>query len=283
MKEAVEQFLKGAGVSAETITALKADELPEDFKVNEAVSTFIKKRQELTLNDGDIMKELKDKFNKEQYPAIVKPILKRLKDMTGLTTEEMDGLKEEGDQYANPKKVLEFAIDKLKKSGANSADEIKEQMFALRKEYDEAKENHTKAITDLKNGFEAERTREKVSKRFSGIVSGQEYVVDKDVAHEIIFNRLNSRYDFVITDNGLQPMTKDGNKAADEKGFLTAAELVKREAEAIKILKKSNGGEGGDGGNGGGSGDGDKKKYTSYKDGELSPEAQKLKDRIENS
>lgn len=276
MKNEVEQYLKKIGTTAEVIAAFKAEELPDEFSVDDSAAAFIEKRKQLTLNDSTVQEEMKKKYNSEQFPAIIKPILSKIKSLTGMTTEEVNELVKDGNKYPDVKEVLEKAMLKLKNTSAQGEDEIKAKLFALQGEYDGFKETHTSEMEKLKTGFENERKLAKVNSAFSKEVSKLDLIIPSEAAHTVLSSTLLSKYRFNVTENGLEALTLDGNKPASETGFLSAADLIKNAANEMQIIKKSNGGGGGD--------EGDKNKkqqQQQHKPKELTGRALEMQQRAE--
>jgi hypothetical protein len=241
--ETLVNFLKSVGVEQSAIDAMTAETTPDDFNFDDAVSAFIQKRRDLTLNDSKVQEEMKKKYNSEQYPAIIKPILKKMKDSFGLTTEEVNALVEDGKAFPDVKKLIDTGIGKMKTTSAQGVDEVKQQLFDLRAEYDQFKTTSTTERENLLAGFERERKQEKVKMAFHKAVSGLDLTLPKDTANKVLSTILMEKYNFDVTDDGLSALTKDGNKPANDKGFLTAIDLIKQEAETMQIMKKSNGGQ----------------------------------------
>lgn len=283
MKEAIEKYLKAIGAPAEHIAALKADETPEEYNHDDAVAAFNAKRKDLFLNNSDMMKELKQKFNKEQFPAIVKPLQKAIKDATGLTADEITGLIDDGEKYPDTKKLITAGINKMKASGASSVDEVQAKLNNLQKQYDEAINSHKTQIDDLKTGFQRERKQEKVKSAFNKIVTGLDLIMPNDGANTLLSAALLDKYNFDVDDNGLNVTNKDGTKVSRNNDFVTAEQLIKMQAEEYQIIKKSNGG--GTGTNGIDSNpamNNNGKMSEKVNKGELSPAAKAMQDRMKN-
>lgn len=251
MKEATEKLLTQLGVDSSVIDALKADALPDDFSIEDSVAAYKSKRKELILNDSVLMKELKQKFNAEQYPAMMKPLLKAVRDAGGFSSEEIDALKEDGEKHPNMKKAIAALAEKLRKNGNASVEEVQQKLFDLKKEFEDSKTSHTEQITNLKNGHAMELKQGKLKTQFSKVINGLDLVIPHEGANIMLYNDINNNYKMDLNESGeMVILNKDGSKVTDDNNFLSALDVIKGKAETYNIIKKSNGG-GGDGGNGG--------------------------------
>lgn len=255
MKDSVKQFLKAIGVDSNTMEALSQDNAPDTFNIEDASKAYISKRRELVLNDGDFQKQMKQKYNKDLYPAIVKPLLKELKRSTGLTDEQLKSITPEGQNLPDMKRAIGLGIETYSKTASSGVDEVKRELFEWKSKYENASTAWNEEKQNLITGFEKQRKQEKVQRHFERAVNKMELILPKEAANTMLSADLMNRYNFDVNDTGeLQVFTKDGNKVDDGNNFLSAEDVIKRRASEFKILKVSNGGDGGNAG-----GDGNKK------------------------
>lgn len=245
MKESVERFFKGIGVDADTINAFKADKLPDDFDMESAQKTFLQKRRELTLNDGDLLKELKQKHNSESYPAIIKPLIKDFKRQTGLDDEQIKSITDDGKSLPDMKKLFALGVGNLKKTTSSTVDEVRQEVFEWKNKFETAKANHEQAISEIKNGFESKIKQSKISRGFSDKLQSRQFTFPLKTVNELLFNNISTHFDFTLNEDG-EPgiLNKDGTRPTDGKNFLTLDDIIDRTAEEYNIVKKSNGGSG---------------------------------------
>lgn len=258
MKEAVKKYLLSIGTPKETISALEAETVPDDFVMDEAVNGFIKLRQDLTLNNSEILKSLKQKFNGEQFPAIINPIVKKLRDISGLSTEDVQKLIKDGDSHVDVKTLIDAVVGKLKSTGAASVDEQKQKIFDLQKSIDDMKNEYTEKLTNAEKSADNRVKKFKIGIDFVKEMANHKSMITPEATQSVIeawMNKRNINLDYDPETNQLMPFNADGTKYSDSKGFLNASNLIKSAMEESKILVVSNGG-GGEGGTGGGKGGG---------------------------
>lgn len=246
MSEKIKAFLNGIGVSEDTQNALFAEENGEDWTVDSAASGYVKKRQALTLNNSDILKELKQQHNREQYPAIVKPLIKKIQTFGGLSVEDMAALTKEGQSLPDVKALLDMAQERYKTQSAGTADEIKSQLHDLQNAFNASKEAHQNELTTLQTDYANKIKMGKVKRHFAKVVASLDLIVPAEAAETLLQTSLLSAYNFDVDDKGLSVLNQDGTKASDGKNFLSAADIIKHKADEFQILKKSNGGSEGD-------------------------------------
>jgi hypothetical protein len=245
MKENVKQLLTLIGVDSVTIQALQSDEAPEGFSLEDAAKAYTLKRRELVLNDGDTQKELKRKYNSEMYPAMMKPVLKELQRLTGLSSDQLKAITKEGDSLPNMKEAISLGIENYSKTAATGVDEVKQQLFELKSKYETATTSWTQEKENLITGFKTERKMEKVKRHFENSVNGLDLILPSEAANVMLSTVLMNRYKFDVSDDGkLEVFTKEGGKVDDGNNFLSATDIIKQQADDFKILKKSNGGGG---------------------------------------
>jgi hypothetical protein len=255
MKTAVEEFLKNSGVSMETITAFKAETLPEGFLVEDAVNEFVAKRRELTLADSEVIKDMKSKINSELYPAIMKPLIKQLKNQSGVTDEEIAALLEDGEKFPSIKKLLPLALSKGKAESAKDKDELNAQLHELRAANDGLITSHAEKMQEMQGQYAMEKKNDKIGQAFNKAVSGLELVLPTDVASLTIKTLVDRKFKLDLSESGdIIVLNQDNTKAQDGKNFLSVNDVIKNIAKESKMLKVSNGGEGGEGDKGGGEG-----------------------------
>lgn len=158
-----------------------------------------------------------------------------------MTAEEIEALSE-GGQVPSPKKVLQIALEKVKQGSASGIDEWKEKLFKLQAEKDGITEKFTSEIEQLKGSFDRERKSAAINDRFNKIVAQMELIIPSEAAAKILAAELQSKYQFDLSETGLEAKNMDGTRAANGKDFLTAADLIRMKAEEYKLLKLSNGG-----------------------------------------
>ena len=242
--EKVKQFFELIGMDAETVTNLISDEQNNDFSIEEAAKAYTEKRTALVLNDSNIIGELKTKFNNEQYPAIAKPIISRLKKMGGLSDDDLKELAGDGKSIPDIKAVFDLAESSYQKKMASTADEVKTQLFGIQNEYNEYKTEQAKQLQAIHEEYAKKHKMEKVKHHFSKIVSAMDLILPQDAADKLLQVDLFSRYNFDIDGESLIATNPDGTKAADGKNFLSAEQIITKAADDYKILKRSNGAEG---------------------------------------
>jgi len=242
--EKVKQFFDLIGLDGATVNNLISDEQSDDFSIEDAAKAYAEKRTALILNDSAIIGELKTKFNNEQYPAIVKPIISRLKKLGGLSDDEIKELAGEGKSIPELKAVFDLAETSYQKKMASTADDVKSQLFSIQNEYNEYKASQEKQLQTIHEQYAQERKMEKVKHKFSKIVAGLDLVLPTDAADKLLQVDLLGKYNFDVDGENLIATNPDGTKAADGKNFLTAQQLITKAADEYKILKRSNGDDG---------------------------------------
>lgn len=242
--EKLKQFLNGIGVNEEVQNALFSEETPEDFNIEEVTSQHLTKRRELMLNNAEILKELKQKHNREQYPAIVKPIISKLKKFGGLSDDDVKELIKEGQSFPDIAALLDLSASAFKKSNSGSIDEQKQKYFDLQNQFNAAREAHELQLNEIKSTYETKIRQGNINRAFDGVVSQLDLIVPTKAASSAL-RSLMSEYQFGVENGELTVKTLDGNRVADDKDFITATDLIKRKASEFQFIKKSNGGDGG--------------------------------------
>lgn len=233
----IKDLLKELGIEESAIEKVEKGEAD----VKTVASEFLNKRKELMLNDSTLIGDLKKRFNDEQFPAIVNPFINALKNKAGLTKEEIEALKEEGENFPSWKKVVEKAFEKTKQAGSGDIDELKKRLFDVQNEYESHKQKYQSDIESLKKSYEAEKMAEKSNAKLIEIIEKSEYIIPATTAAKLIRSEL-AGFSMQVDDKGkLQILNADGTRVANDKHFLTPEQLIEQIGESLNILKKSNG------------------------------------------
>ena len=249
MKETIEKYLLSIGTDAATIAALKADETPEDYNQDEAVKGYLAKRRELVLNDGDLQKDMKKKYNSELYPAMMKPILKELQKVTGLSSEQLKSITQDGNSLPDMKKAIALGIETFGKTAAGGVDEVKQELFDIKAKFETSQSEHVARIEELQNGFAMKIRTGQINQGFAEKLQAHSFTLPMKSANKVLMSEISDNYNIVLDDKGkLAAQTKDGNRPSNEKGFITLDDIILSIAKEFGIYKQSNGGGTGSGG-----------------------------------
>tara|TARA_Y100000361_G_C11162000_1_gene348088 strand:+ start:20942 stop:21787 length:846 start_codon:yes stop_codon:yes gene_type:complete len=226
--ENVKKFLKTIGVEDSTINLITSSEPVEDLNVEELSSNYISNQKNLSKNDPDLIKGIRDEIRGTELSKIEHSIKKQF----NLTPEDIR------DKKFN--EILETAFNKLKVEFGSSSEELQNKVLELNnqvKRYEEEilPEERSKAKSEIQ--------------KFRRDLAVRDILAKKDliVGTEVIFPALNSilsGYDVTIdeankldikTKDGLKPLSKDGTKT------LSFEDIIENKLNELNVIKKSNG------------------------------------------
>ena len=117
--ENVKKFLKTIGVEDSTINLITSSEPVEDLNVEELSSNYISNQKNLSKNDPDLIKGIRDEIRGTELSKIEHSIKKQF----NLTPEDIR------DKKFN--EILETAFNKLKVEFGSSSEELQNKVLEL--------------------------------------------------------------------------------------------------------------------------------------------------------
>lgn len=247
----LEKFLTSINVKPEIIEKLKADELPEDFNLEEVAKSHVSTIQEIAIETK--LPELKTKFHSEAHNKIMKILIDNSKSSGLVSKEEADAFKKAEDKDI---KGIISLLSKSRKSALSEiasttdetlkkkADEMTEKFLNLQNELEETKTIHESELTKVQS--EAQQTYNSLIVD-SVITAGNNKLVfavpEREEADRMLIKMQIEKLAKVGVDGAVTSL--DGTKLVkfDETGFYTHVhELQKDIASKFKMLKVSNGG-----------------------------------------
>lgn len=239
MKQKLITILVAFGIAkANAEKYLEKVDVPDEaeFDADKLLSDFTAKQAELLKNDKEFISTIQENEAKKWNDIWAT----KIKQATGLTAEEI--------KDKNQKEIIALAVDKLRKKGDSTTEQLQQANIELEnklKEYEEKIIPETKAeVENFKRSIKKESAFEKA---FDGFELG----VSKKVAMAAVRASLGNQYVDDINDKDeleiylagegkLKPKSKDGTKLLGAKEFIQ--EILSEE----KLLKVSGGGQGGD-------------------------------------
>lgn len=240
MKQKLITILVAFGIAkANAEKYLEKVDVPDEaeFDADKLLSDFTAKQAELLKNDKEFISTIQENEAKKWNDIWAT----KIKQATGLTAEEI--------KDKNQKEIVALAVDKLRKKGDSTTEQLQQANIELEnklKEYEEKIIPETKAeVENFKRSIKKESAFEKA---FDGFELG----VSKKVAMAAVRASLGNQYVDDINDKDeleiylagegkLKPKSKDGTKLLGAKEFIQ--EILSEE----KLLKVSGGGNGGGG------------------------------------
>ena len=245
------------GHTKETIDALSQDELPEDFKVDEVISTVEtsnKERYFKLFENDDSDESFKVKVIKEN-DGKWNDILERAFKKTGVDTEGFADMK----LNDKMKKVGEFlkaeAEKKYQETGNKASEEIEKlqaELLEAKNKVVEIEEETEKKIQEANQSADSRVFNYKRDSELKGLyadIPSERLVTKKhtDGVYEALFNRLQNKYDTKYVDDSLTFFNKGteqrvtGKDADGREAILPNSEIIKSELEDLGFWVKSNG------------------------------------------
>lgn len=239
MKQKLITILLAFGIAkASAEKYLEKVDLPDeaDFDPEKLVTDFKTAQAELLKNDKDFIGSIQDNEAKKWNDIWAT----KIKQATGLTAEEI--------KDKNQKEIIALAVDKLRKKGDSTTEQLQTENIRLENELKNLTENVLPGKDAEVANFKKNILKESA---FEKMFDGFELGVSKKVAMAAVratmgnnfvddLNDKNELEIFLAGDGKLKPKKKDGS------GLVTASEFIKEILAEEKLLKVS-GGSGGDG------------------------------------
>jgi len=234
-EELTTKFLEGIGTTNEDIALLK-DPPDDGVDIETMANKFKQKQREVYANDPDVIKDLEVKATGKARGSVEREI-KRVFDISTGEWEENDFGNEK-----DYKKVLQFGIEKVKKQGNKSVQEIQSELQEANKKikwYDEER------IPEINKEWQSKTDRNDIERHFRKLIGeGGDLIVSGDVASTVIEKRLNEKG--FVTElnedrNEIVIKTRDGLIPQDEAKTrnLSNMEIVKGILSGEKLIKES--------------------------------------------
>lgn len=233
--EEIVKFLEKVGVDNQIIAQLKDPE--EGLNVDELADEFKQNQKEVYANNPDLIKDLEKKAAGKARGSVEREI----KRVFGISVEEWEenNFSEEKDY----KKVLSFALDKTKKEGNKTAQEIANEKTELVNQIKYLKEEE---IPKINKQWQQKIDSNDINRYYRKLIgdSGELIISTEDAAY-IVSNALKDRgiqTELAEDRGGISFKTKDGLIPQDEEGTrnLTPAEVVKSILDSKKLIRQSN-------------------------------------------
>jgi len=232
--EELTKFLEEIGVDNKVIANLKEPE--EGLNVEELAKEFRESQHEVYANDPDVIKNLEIKATGKARGSVEREI-KRVFDISTGEWEENDFGNEK-----DYKKILQFGIEKIKKQGSKSVQEIQAELQEANKKikwFDEER------IPEINKEWQSKTDKNDIERHFRKLIGDSgDLIVSSDVASTVIEKKLNEK-GFVPTlnedRNGVIIKTRDGLIPQDEGKTrnLSNMEIVKGILSGEKLIKES--------------------------------------------
>jgi len=228
------RFLEEIGVDNKVIANLKEPE--EGLNVEELAKEFRESQHEVYANDPDVIKNLEIRATGKARGSVEREI-KRVFDISTGEWEENDFGNEK-----DYKKILQFGIEKIKKQGSKSVQEIQAELQEANKKikwFDEER------IPEINKEWQSKTDKNDIERHFRKLIGDSGVlIVSSDVASTVIEKKLNEK-GFVPTlnedRNGVIIKTRDGLIPQDEGKTrnLSNMEIVKGILSGEKLVKES--------------------------------------------
>jgi len=228
------RFLEEIGVDNKVIANLKEPE--EGLNVEELAKEFRESQHEVYANDPDVIKNLEIRATGKARGSVEREI-KRVFDISTGEWEENDFGNEK-----DYKKILQFGIEKIKKQGSKSVQEIQAELQEANKKikwFDEER------IPEINKEWQSKTDKNDIERHFRKLIGDSgDLIVSSDVASTVIEKKLNEK-GFVPTlnedRNGVIIKTRDGLIPQDEGKTrnLSNMEIVKGILSGEKLLVQS--------------------------------------------
>jgi len=228
------RFLEEIGVDNKVIANLKEPE--EGLNVEELAKEFRESQHEVYANDPDVIKNLEIRATGKARGSVEREI-KRVFDISTGEWEENDFGNEK-----DYKKILQFGIEKIKKQGSKSVQEIQAELQEANKKikwFDEER------IPEINKEWQSKTDKNDIERHFRKLIGDSgDLIVSSDVASTVIEKKLNEK-GFVPTlnedRNGVIIKTRDGLIPQDEGKTrnLSNMEIVKGILSGEKLVKES--------------------------------------------
>lgn len=204
-----------------------------DIDVDKLLTDFKSSQAELLKNDKEFLVPLQEHEAKRWNEIWTT----KLKQATGLTAEEV--------KDKNQKEIVALAVDKLRKKGDSSTEQLQQVNIELE---NKLKEYEDKIIPEIKAEVENSKRSIKKETAFEKLFDGFELGVSKKVAMAAVRAHFGNQFIDDINDKDeleiylagegkLKPKSKDGTK------LLGAKEFVEGILSEEKLLKVSGGGQ----------------------------------------
>lgn len=220
----------------------KVDEADvESFDPEAILSSFREKEKDLLKNDKDFVSEIQ----KAEAAKRNDMWRTKIKKQTGLTAEEIKDKSED--------EIVQMAVEKLRKKGDSTNEQLQAENVALTNELKRLKEEDLPAAQNQAQQIRKQLTIEsKVEKLMDSLP--KKLRVSKTAAIATLKEKLIN-YEYELDEKGeLTLLTKEGRlkpKSKDGSKILSAIELITESLDEEKLLENSAGTGQGDGGSGG--------------------------------
>ena len=203
------RFLEEIGVDNKVIANLKEPE--EGLNVEELAKEFRESQHEVYANDPDVIKNLEIRATGKARGSVEREI-KRVFDISTGEWEENDFGNEK-----DYKKILQFGIEKIKKQGSKSVQEIQAELQEANKKikwFDEER------IPEINKEWQSKTDKNDIERHFRKLIGDSgDLIVSSDVASTVIEKKLNEKG--FVTElnedrNGVIIKTRDGLIPQDE-------------------------------------------------------------------
>lgn len=240
-----EQILKKLGFNLEEIEK-------DEFDVENSISEYQTKQQELFLQRGDILEPIKEQAKKEANIIATKKIKKAINNKLGLGLSEKDLAEKEIDE------MIDEGTESLKNNNSKDITELQQKLIETTNKVSELEQLKETEIATIKNEYETKFKKERISKIINEkIINGTEFIAPTDKVIKSFFSSIEFEGVTIDVDdndnlkfkdkNGYDLLTKDNKGKAD-------LDYLKNEHIGFFIKQSNgNGSEGGqgNGGNGG--------------------------------
>lgn len=229
-------FFVGLGIAkanAEKLAANTPDDLADvpQTDIDSTLTAFKAHQTDLFKNDADFIKQ----FTSAEAGRQMTIFETKLRKATGLTPDEVKDKKMD--------EIIALAVDKLRKKGDVTAEELQKENVRLAAELKKITEEDIPAI---KGQVDSQKKAINIETHLEKLVSANKLRVSPTAALATIKTLLGAKYEFDFNDKGeLDVFTKEGRlkpKNADGTKLLTLTELLTDTLKTEKLIEESGGG-----------------------------------------
>ena len=243
-----EQILKKLGFNLEEIEK-------DEFDVENSISEYQTKQQELFLQRGDILEPIKEQAKKEANIIATKKIKKAINNKLGLGLSEKDLAEKEIDE------MIDEGTESLKNNNSKDITELQQKLIETTNKVSELEQLKETEIATIKSDYETKFKKEKILKIINEkIINDTEFIAPTEKVIKAFFASIESENITIdIDDNDNLKFLKKGNNGTydlltKDNGAYADLDYLKNEHIGFFIKQSNgNGSEGGqgNGGNGG--------------------------------
>lgn len=180
----------------------------EEFDVETAIIDFSKRQEDLFKNRSDILQPIKDTASKEASIIATKKAKKAIVKAFGLTVTDAELQEMETDA------ILTKGIEIIRTGAGAEVTELQNKIIALTADYTSKVEAKEQALKDKELELLNDLKREKVNSFLKSTLFDREYLVDKELVHNIFMTGLTSdKFTLEPTETGIVVKKEDGLEA----------------------------------------------------------------------